>query len=79
MTDGGIAMHVNDKCHHTKWLDLIYLKRDSLNQKFSEVTINKKYKILSSEICRVPKTSEKEFLEICAHKMRFVNSLNVKF
>ena len=44
--------------------------------KFREVAINKEFKILLSEIYRVPNISEKKIGEIFAQKTGFVNSLD---
>ena len=55
-TGRGIAMYVNDKFHHKEQLilDVFFVS------KFSEVAINKKFRILLSDIYIFPNTSEKK-------------------
>ena len=69
-------MYVNGNFDHKGWLDLDVFEEGLFEPKFCEVAINKKYKILSLEIYRVPNISEKEFLDIFVQKMGFVNLLN---
>ena len=74
-TCGGIAMYINDKFLHKEWLDLDAFEEEFLELKFCEDAMNKKFKILLSEIYRVPVTSEKNLGEMFAQKMGFVNCL----
>ena len=60
-TGWGIAKYVNDKFHHREQLD-----PDVFEEGFGEVAINKKFKILLSEIYRVPNSREKFLGNLCA-------------
>ena len=68
-------MYVSDKFHQKEQLDIDVFEEAFFESKFHEMAINKKFKILLSEIYRVPNTSEKNW-EFFAQKMGFVNSLN---
>ena len=74
-TGEGIAMYLNDKFLHKEQLDLDLFEKGFFKYKFCEVAINMKFKILLSELFRVPNTSKK-VLEIFAQKVGYVNSLN---
>ena len=54
-------MYVNDKFYHKEWLDLYVFEEGFFESQVCEVAIDKEFKILLSEIYRVPNTSKNIF------------------